>query len=812
VAALSLALGIAANTVIFSLINTTLLRPLPFADSRRLMAMWTAPLDRTDQHDSVSIAMYLDWKEHARSFESMGSLFGSGSETGAEENGRPAEHLSGQYFSPSMFQTLGVTVAMGRTFTEEEGKPGQLAPVVIISDKLWQRRFKADPNVIGKTIGLDGVTNTIIGVMPRDFDFFGEDTDFWGASGFTRERTPSAAGLVLVIAKLKPGVSMQQAQAEMSAVTAHFVASDPNRFKGIGASVQPLQEAAFGGFRNPLLLLQGSVAFVLLIGCANVAGLLLARAASRRTEVAIRSAVGAGRGRLIRQLLTESTLLALLGGLLGVALAWGGLKLFIASAPPGFPRLKELSLDAQVLGFTALVAILTGFFFGLVPALQNSRPDLVDALKDSSRSTSSGAARQRLRSGLVTVQIALALVLLIGAGLMINSFVRIQNSDLGLDPHGLLTFDFRYPVLQIMKRLGFYKGVGLWEVSPNVQLTFEQVLARVKGLPGVVSAAGASRAPLQGAFGMDFLIDGRPTPPTTATGGSTQNAGYISVTPNYFATLKIPILKGRDFDEHDNNAGPPVIIVNQTMAKRYWPDQDPIGKHITLDFVPNEPSREIIAVVGDTRLSRMQRQPGPLFYVSYSQQVQWRGPNLGERAGMLFILKTTGDPVALTPAVKQAVAEVDRSRPLTDFRSVEQIMNQQGQYVYTRLYVLLLTVFGAIAAILAAIGIYGVMSYNVAQRTHEIGIRMALGASTRAVLGMVVRQALWLIAIGLALGLAGSLALTRLIESALWGVTARDPLTFAGVSVFLALVALIACFIPTRQAAGVDPTVALRSE
>jgi putative ABC transport system permease protein len=361
-----------------------------------------------------------------------------------------------------------------------------------------------------------------------------------------------------------------------------------------------------------------------------------------------------------------------------------------------------------------------------------------------------------------------------------------------------------------MQRVGVYKGVGLWDVSPNVPLTFEQVLARVKTMPAVVSAAGASRPPLQGAFGMDFLIDGRPTPPTTATGGSTQNAGYISITPNYFATLKIPILKGRDFDEHDNSAGTPVIIINQSMAKRYWPNEDPIGKHITLDFVPNEPSREIIAVVGDTRLNRMQRLPGPIFYVNYAQQVQWRGPNLGERAGLTFIIRTAATPLSLTPAVKQAVAEVDRGRPITDIRTVEQTLDQQVQYV--RLYVLLLTVFGAVAAILAAIGIYGVMSYNVAQRTHEIGIRMALGASTQDVLRMVVRQALWLIAMGLGLGLAGSLALTRLIESALWGVTARDPATFAGVSIFLAIVALIACFVPTRQAAAVDPTVALRSE
>jgi putative ABC transport system permease protein len=309
---------------------------------------------------------------------------------------------------------------------------------------------------------------------------------------------------------------------------------------------------------------------------------------------------------------------------------------------------------------------------------------------------------------------------------------------------------------------------------------------------------------------MDFLIDGRPAPPPAADGGSAQNAGYIPITPNYFATLRIPILRGRDFDEHDTSAGTPVIIINQSMAKRYWPNEDPMGKHITLDFVPNEPSREIIAVVGDTRLNRLQHEPGPIVYVSHAQQVQWHGPNMGDRAGMQFILRTAAAPLSLTPAVRQAAGEVDRNRPISEVRTVEQTLDQQVQYV--RLYVLLLTVFGAVAAILAAIGIYGVMSYNVAQRTHEIGIRMALGATTRDVLRMVLRRALWLIAIGLGLGLAGSLALTRLLSSALWGVTATDPATFAGVAVFLAAVALIACFIPTRQAAGVDPTIALRSE
>jgi putative ABC transport system permease protein len=554
------------------------------------------------------------------------------------------------------------------------------------------------------------------------------------------------------------------------------------------------------------------VAFVLLIACANVAGLLLARAASRRTEVAIRSAIGAGRGRMVRQMLTESVLLAALGGIAGTALAWVGLRVFVATAPPRMlPHLKEIGLDPPVLAFTAVVAILTGLLFGIVPALQASRSDLTDALKDSSRSASSGVARHRFRSALVTVQIGLALVLLIGAGLMINSFVRLEHSDLGVDPQGLLVFDFRFPPLEVLKVVSRYRGVGLWEINPKASLTFDRVLEGVRRIPGVTSAAGSTMPPLQGAINMNFLIEGRPAPPSGTAGGSQQTAAYTAITPNYFATMKIPILRGRDLTDRDNLAGTLVAIINQSMAKRYWPNEDPIGKHITFDLVPDEKPREIVAIVADTRLSRTQRQPGPIVYVPHEQQEShWVGPNLGPRTGMYFVLRTNGDPMGVVPSVRQVVREVDRNKALSYIRTVEQTLEQQAQYI--RAYVILLAVFGVIAAVLAAIGIYGMMAFSVAQRTHEIGIRMALGASAGQVLGLIVRQALVLIVIGLTLGLAGSFALTRLIVQQLWGVTPTDPLTFAGVSLFLTMVALLACFIPTRQAARVDPSLALRTE
>ena len=813
VAAVSLALGIGANTVIFSLINNALLRPLPFRDPDRLLSVYTVPENRPNQRNSVNVPSYFAWAAQNQSFESFGGFFYTGANAGADQNGAPPEALSGLSFTPSLFATLGLKPALGRVYTEEEGKVDSTSPAMLISQGLWQRRFNGDRGILGRTMRLDDVPVTIVGVLPSEFtSFFGEDFDYVASHNLSRVRAQSAAGLLQVVGRLKEGVSIQQAQAEMSSLAAALAVSDPDRNKGNGARVLTLQEYTYGQLRPTLLMFQGAVAFVLLIACANVAGLLLARAASRRTELAVRSAIGAGRGRIVRQMLTESVLLAAIGGIAGTGLAWAGLRLFVASAPPRMlPHIKEIGLDPQVLAFTALVVVVTGLLFGIVPAMQASRTDLTGALKDSSRSASSGIARHRFRSALVTVQIGLALVLLIGAGLMINSFVRLQPSDLGVEPHGLLVFDFRFAPAEVLKVVSRYRGVGLWEISPKASMTFDRVLEGVRRIPGVTSAAGSTMPPLQGAISMNFLIEGRPAPPPETAGGAQQSAAYTAITSNYFKTMKIPILRGRDFDDRDNLAGNLVVIVNQSMAKRFWPNEDPIGKRIAFDLVPNERAREIVAVVGDTRLSRGQRQPGPIVYAPHQQQdAHWVGPNLGPRAGMYFVLRTNGDPAGLIPSVRQAIAEVDRNKPLSYVRTVEQTLDQQVQYI--RVYVLLLGVFGAIAAVLAASGIYGVMAYNVAQRTHEIGIRMALGASAGQVLGLVLRQAVVLIGIGLALGLAGSLALTRVIVQQLWGVTPTDPLTFACVSLFLAMVALAACFIPTRQAARVDPTVALRSE
>jgi len=459
----------------------------------------------------------------------------------------------------------------------------------------------------------------------------------------------------------------------------------------------------------------------------------------------------------------------------------------------------------------------TAIVFGIVPALQASKPDLVSSLKESGRSGTDGVTRQYLRSILVTAQIALALVLLIGAGLMIKSFVRVQKNDLGADPHNVLSFDFRFAQNDTIKPFGRYRGIGLWDVSPLPALTFDRIIERTRVIPGVVSVAAVSRPPLSSdGIAIPFLIEGHPVPPPSSAPGSGsqeqgQSASYFSVTPNFFSTMRIPVLRGRDFNAQDTASGTLVIIINQTMARRFFPSEDAIGKRITLDFVPDERPRQVIAVVGDARATRLQKEPVPTMYVPHLQQTpRWMGPQWNDRAGMFFVLRTSGDPMKLVETVKRAVADVDLSRPATNFRTVEQNLSQQTQYL--RLYILLLGIFGGIAAILAAIGIYGIMAYSVAERTREIGIRMALGAGFRDVLKMIMRHALLLVSVGCAIGLAASFALTRLVSSGLYGVTATDPATYVAISVLLIIVALVACLIPVIRAIRVDPTIALRYE
>ena len=816
-AILSLALGIGANAAVFSLVNAMLLRSLPFKDPSRLVYLTSVPPRHPDDYTGAMVPDYYAWKERVTSFEPIGAANGSERDFGAAENGSPAEKLQGEEYSPEIFQTLGVQPEKGRFFTASEDDLDTPAPVVLISHRLWQHRFGGDPNIINKKIRLDSLDTTVIGIMPEGFKLFSQDTDFWAPLLILRAQQQGSGRFLAVAGRLKPGVSIAQAQAEMNSIAAQQAKERPDRYtdratKGIwGIRVVSVEEDTVGPVKSRLFMLEGTAGLVLLIACANVAGLLLARASSRRVEISIRAALGASRGRVIRQLLTESVLLSFAGGVLGVAIAAVGIRSLVAMSPPWFPNLDSVSIDGRVLAFTAAVALLAGLIFGVVPALQSSKLDLAGALKESGRgSVTPGSARQRLRSVLVTVEIALALVLLVGAGLMINSFLRLQNSNMGCDPKGLLTFQFRLPNRDYIKAIGNYHGYPLLNVSPVPALTIDRLYQRLQAIPGAVSVAGTTYLPLLGTGRINFLIDGRPDPDTGAQQDA-QSASFLTVTPNFFATMRIAMIQGRDFTDRDTLSSPWVAAINETMAKRFWPGENPLGKRFRFDFGPDEQPREIVALVHDTPADRHQTAQEPIFYIPTIQRpMRDRGPFGFNRAQMTFLLRTTGDPMVLSNAVRQAVAEIDPDRPASQLRTLEDALGNDLRF--ERWYMVLLSVFGGIALLLATVGIYGVMAYSVAQRTHEIGMRMALGASASQVMVLMLRRAAVLIAAGVALGLAGALSLTRLLASQLNGVSPTDPPTFFSVSVLLAIVALGACFIPTRRASAVDPTVALRYE
>jgi putative ABC transport system permease protein len=810
-AVLSLALGIGANATIFSVINGTLLASQPFRDPDHVGIIWMTRQSQPGDRGSVAAANYLDWKAQAKSFSDLGASYENAANLGAQENGTPAETLVRQQFTPSMWRVLDVKPMLGRVYGEDEDQPGNPAPVAVLSYNFWQRQFGGKADAIGKTMPIDGEKITVIGVMPKGFRFGDDGIAYWSPVGFSPQQLSSAATFLIVAARLKEGVKFEQASAELESLMVGLRQARPEQNRERSARAESIQRAFSAGYDEPLFVLQGAVAFVLLIACANVAGLLLARASARRTEVAVRSSLGASRGRIVRQMLTESVLLAIAGGVLGVGLSWVGLRLIQAALPVGdLP--PDISIDYRVMAFTAAISIITGLLFGLVPALQTSKVNLSTALKESGRTGMEGMGRQRLRSILVAAQIGLALVLLIGAGLMMSSFLKLQSQKLGLDPKNVLTFEFRFGQQQMMKAVGRFRNVGLWEIYPTTGLTFERLYERVRTIPGVISAAGVSRPPASGGWmSLPFQIAGQPRVDPDTPGGTNRNAVYFAITPNFFATMKIPLINGRDVDDRDTAAAPPVIIVNKAFADRYLAGQNPLGQRLALDFVPDEPFREVIGVVGNTLTSSFERDPQPTVYVPHLQQApRWQGPAWNYRAAMAFVLRTSGDPQALVPAVRTAVAEIDSSKPAGNLRTMETYLREQTSEI--GVFMMLLVTFGAAAALLAAVGIYGVMAYAVAQRTREIGIRMALGASGTTVMGLVVRQALLLIAVGVILGIAGAYGLTRFLTNFLWNVSPTDPVTFALVAAGLIGVGVLACFVPTRRAVQVDPTVALRYE
>ena len=807
---LSLAVGIGLNTAIFTLLNSILLRSLPFPDAGRLVTLFSIPPGHPDQPDGVSMPVLFTWKEQARSLESVGALVNNAVDFGAEENGQPAERVQGENVTPGLLRALGAQPAIGRLFTEDEDEVDHPAPVIIISHRLWMRRFGGDRDILKRKVPINGADTAIVGVMGPDFRITDENGDYLAPLPINRFQLRGSARYLTVAARLKPGVTRQQAQSELDGIAAQLARQFPARETDHGkpwtVRVQSFREGMFGFIGRPLLLLQVAVGFVLLIACANGAGLLMARAGSRHTEVAIRAALGAGRGRIFRQFLTESLLLAVLSGVLGVWLAWGLVQALVAMAPTWLPMLHAIRIDGSVLFFSAGISLLTGLLFGLIPAAQGSKATFVESLKAATRGGTAGGARHRLRAILVAGQLALALMLLIGSGLLIRSFLQLQAADLGCDPHGLLTFRYRFPDRRYSKPVGPYQGKVLWEVSDVPAATITRVFERLQTVPGLRAAAGTVYPPLTGNNPIPFTVQGK-----EAANAGEFTADFYPVTPNFFHTMKIRLLRGRDFTDRDTMQAPWVAIVNETMARRFFPNEDPLGQRIRVDLSPEDQPREIVAVVHDIPASHPQTRQDPAIFVPFVQAAPHStGPYTGLHLQMTFLMRTAGDPMSALAAVRTAVEEVDRNQPLIDPRTEDSYLAAQAQY--PRYYSMLLGLFAAVATGLAAVGIYGVMAFGVEQRTREIGIRMALGADGWDVLKLVFRQALAVIAIGVAAGIVGATALTRFISSQIWEVKTSDPGTFAGLTVLLMAIAIFACVVPTRRAVQVDPTDALRHE
>jgi len=703
---------------------------------------------------------------------------------------------------------------MGRLFTESEDEPDHPAPVILISHRLWMRRFGGAQDILNRKVPVNGQNTAIIGVLAPDFRITDENGDYVAPLPLNRFQLRGSARYLLAAARLKPGVTITQAQSEMDAIAAQLARQFPARETDHGkpwtVRVQTFRDGIFGFIGRPLLLLQGAVGFVLLIACANVAALLMARASSRRTEVAIRAALGAGRGRIFRQFLTESLVLSLFSAVVGVWLAWGIVGMLVAMAPRWLPMLHAIRIDGQVLLFSAAISLFTGLLFGVIPAAQGSRAAFVESLKAATRGGTAGgprgALRSHLRGVLVAAQLALALMLLIGSGLLIRSFLQLQGADLGCDPHGLLTFRLRFPENLFAAPAGAYHGAVLWQLSDVPPAAITRVFERLQTVPGLRSVAGSVYPPLSGSNPLQFTIQGRE--PANA---DEFTADFYPVTPNFFNTLKIRVLRGRDFTDRDNVYAPWVAIVNETLARRFFPGEDPIGKRIRVDLSQEDQLREIIAVVRDIPASHPQTKQDSAIFIPFVQAAAHStGPYTGLHLQMTFLIRTAGDPMNALPAVRRAVAEVERNQPLIDPRTEDSYLADQAQY--PRYYSMLLGLFAAVATGLAAVGIYGVMAYVVEQRTREIGIRMALGAGGWDVLKLIFRQALIVISGGVAVGIVGAAALTRFISSEIWEVKTADPATFAGLAVLLMAIAIFACVVPTRRAVQVDPTSALRHE
>jgi putative ABC transport system permease protein len=776
VALIALALGIGANTAIFSLVNAVLLRPLPFPDPDRLVWMW-GNIRGGSNRASTAPLEFLDYRAQNTTFEEFAASFSVPLPLSLTGTGEP-ERLTAAGVTGNYFQALGVRPAFGRTFLLENEKP-ENNQVAVLSYGLWQRRFGGDPNIVNTSIALDGKRCVVLGVMPQEFSF-PQSAELWVPINFDAgpEMKQRKAHFLRPIGKLKPGVTLAQAQADTDAVARRLEQQYPDTNTGWNLRLVSLREQLVGNTRPTLLILFGAVGLVLLIACANVANLLLVRAAGREKEIALRTALGAGRFRIVRQMITESVLLALVGGMLGTLLALWGVELIVKLSAGSLPPTAHVGIDATVLGFTLLVSLLTGVLFGLAPAFRTLKLNLSESLKEGARNAGEGSQRNRTRNLLVVLESALAVVLLIGAGLLIRSLLQLQNVSPGFDPRNVLTMRVDLPGAK-------------YGTSEKTAGFFGELERRVGGLPGVEEVGFISELPLSGQPNdMPYTVAGR-------SSDQVFDDDFRRVNTQYFSAMRMPLLRGRNFTEQEVQQSARVTIISDLLAQQVFPDGDPLGQRLIM-AMGGQPF-EIIGVVGDIRHRGLESAPAPAMYFP-TYENHW----------MNLVIRTKGDAAGLAAAVRKEVQGIDPDQPVANVRTMQEWVERA--VAAPRYRTVLLALFALVALVLAASGIYGVMSYTVTQRTHEIGVRMALGARRLDVLQLVVRQGMTMVVVGVAVGLAGALALTRLMSSLLFGVTARDPLTFVAVAASLTLVAFVACYLPARRATRVDPLVALRYE